>query len=256
MEDITKAIDSLIERTVGKNGCVTAVEAGEELDKLGILKDSKTSKGMPLRKILRAGKLPQAKQDDGKHWYIYHSSSCPKSTYANVNKQKVDVKKSKSQPSKIYHIKGLDPVFDDNSKILILGTMPGKDSLKKQEYYASTNNCFWYIMAELFNGGKNFLNYDEKISCLKKNKIALWDIYHSCDRESSADKDIRNEVYNDINKFIKENPSIKHVVFNGKKASTVQINVDSSIAISTSNAYPMSKENKVKAWKSLLEKFL
>ncbi len=255
MENITKAIDSLIERTVGKNGCVTAVEAGEELDKLGLLKDSKTRKGQPLRKILRAGNLPQAKQD-GKYWYIYHSSYYIKSSDANVNKQKVEVKKSKSQSSKINHIKGLAPIYDDNSKILILGTMPGKDSLEKHEYYASTNNCFWYIMAELFNERKKFLNYDEKISCLKKNKIALWDIYHSCDRESSKDKDIRNEVYNDINKFIKENPSIKHVVFNGKKASTVQINVDSSIAISTSNAYPMSKENKVKAWKSLLEKFL
>ena len=187
---------------------------------------------------------------------ISHSSSCYKSTCANVNKQKVEVKKSKSQSSKINHIKGLDPIYDDNSQILILGTMPGKDSLEKQEYYASANNSFWYIMAELFNNKNDFVDYNDKISCLKKNKIALWDIYHSCDRESSADKDIRNEVYNDINKFIKENPSIKHVVFNGKKASTVQINVDSSIAISTSNAYPMSKENKVKAWKSLLEKFL
>lgn len=185
---------------------------------------------------------------------IYHSTPCPKSTNTNANKPKVEVKKTQS--SKTRHIKGLDPVYDENSQILILGTMPGKDSLEKQEYYASASNSFWYIMAELFNGGKIFLNYDEKISCLKKNKIALWDIYHSCDRESSADKDIRNEVYNDINKFIKENPSIKHVVFNGKKASTVQINVDSSIAISTSNANPMSKENKVKAWKSLLEKFL
>jgi len=163
------------------------------------------------------------------------------------------VKKNKNQSSKIHHIKGLDPIFDENSQILILGTMPGKDSLEKQEYYASTNNSFWFIMAELFNNKKDFVDYNDKISCLKKNKIALWDIYHSCDRESSADKDIRNEVYNDINKFIKEHPSIKHVVFNGKKASTVQINVDSSIAISTSNAYPMSKENKVKAWKRLLE---
>lgn len=184
---------------------------------------------------------------------ISHSSSCPKSTYANVNKQKVEVKKSKSQTSKIYHIKGMEPVFDENSQILILGTMPGKDSLKKQEYYASTNNCFWYIMAELFNGGKNFFNYDEKISCLKKNKIALWDIYHSCDRESSKDKDIRNEVYNNINKFIKENPSIKHVVFNGKKASIIQINVDSEIAPSTSNLNTrMSNDNKKKVWKKIL----
>ncbi len=251
MDKITKAIDSLIERTVGKNGCVTAVEAGEELDKLGLLKDSKTRKGQPLRKILRAGKLPQAKQDDGKHWYIYHSSSCPKYSCANANKPKVDV--NKNQSSKIHHIKGLDPVFDENSQILILGTMPGKDSLEKQEYYASTNNCFWYIMAELFNERKNFLNYDEKISCLKKNKIALWDIYHSCDRESSKDKDIRNEVYNDINKFIKENPSIKHVVFNGKKASIIQINVDSEIAPSTSNLNTrMSNDNKKKVWKKIL----
>ena len=63
MDKITKAIDSLIERTVGKN-CVTAVEAAEKLDKLGILKDSKTRKGQPLREILRAGKLPQARKQE------------------------------------------------------------------------------------------------------------------------------------------------------------------------------------------------
>ncbi len=88
MDKITKAIDSLIERTVSKNGYVTAVEAAEELDKLGILEDSKTRKGKPLREILRAGKLPQARKEDGTHWYIYHSSSCNKSSCANVNQTK------------------------------------------------------------------------------------------------------------------------------------------------------------------------
>ena len=67
----------------------------------------------------------------------------------------------------------MKPVIFPDSEILILGTMPGKTSLKIQEYYAASNNCFWRVIEIIYNNGNRLADYNEKISCLKKNKIAL-----------------------------------------------------------------------------------
>ena len=95
-------------------------------------------------------------------------------------------------------VQSLSPVIDKDSEILILGTMPGKESLRSKEYYASPNNSFWKIMKRLFNSNMEFKDYEEKISCLKKHHIALWDTLQSCERESSLDSNIKEEEYNDI----------------------------------------------------------
>lgn len=62
-------------------------------------------------------------------------------------------------------IQSLQPIIDENSEILILGTMPGKESLESEEYYASPNNSFWKIVKQLFNSNMEFKDYEEKISC-------------------------------------------------------------------------------------------
>lgn len=114
----------------------------------------------------------------------------------------------------------LKPVIDENSKILILGSMPGKESLRKREYYGHPQNRFWYILFALFE--TPFCEtYSEKIKLVKKNRIALWDLIHSCERAGSLDKDIKNETPNDIAALLKEYPNIKHIVCNGQKSFAV-----------------------------------
>lgn len=255
MYTITKTLDLYIEETVGKNGRISAVEAAAVLDQLGILKDSSSSRGNRLRKLLRKGELAQAKQEGG-FWYIYHSSHNNTCICDNTKQQKTITKGTKNTSKKSDHIQGLPPIVNDNSKILILGTMPGKESLAKQEYYASANNSFWYIMAEIFNNHTEFQDYNEKISCLINNNIALWDIIDSCDRNGSADKNIENAVYNDINSFLKNHPNIKYVIFNGKKAAkeiNLDVDIDIKTAASTSNAYALSKDKKAEMWRNLLK---
>jgi len=110
-----------------------------------------------------------------------------------------------------------DPVLPENPKIFILGTMPGKQSLKKQQYYANARNSFWKIIYDLTEEVYSE-NYAERIDTLKRNHIAIWDICQFGDRKTSLDSDIKNEVPNPINEIIEMFPSVKQILFNGKKA--------------------------------------
>ena len=151
-------------------------------------------------------------------------------------------------------ITGLQYEVGKDPKILILGTMPGSQSLEKKEYYSSPNNSFWAILGSLFNDGKPFQNYDEKRKCLHDNHIALWDVFDSCKRDKSIDKNIKDPVYNDIEGMLADNPSISLIIFNGKKAEDAykkhfKLNVKTVTDPSTSNAFPLSREKKTALWK-------
>ena len=115
--------------------------------------------------------------------------------------------------------KSFQPNIDNNSKIIILGSMPGVKSLEEQQYYAHPNNRFWKLM-ELFCNMDNLqdFNYLEKLQILLKNKIALWDVIESCKREGSLDTDIKNEIPNNIKGLLKQYPNIKAIILNGSKA--------------------------------------
>lgn len=152
--------------------------------------------------------------------------------------------------------KSFRPIVFGNSQILILGTMPGKESLMTGEYYASSSNSFWKIIEVIYNNGNKFANYKDKVSCLKRNRISLWDVYGQCDRKGSLDSSIRNEVLNDIDSFLSEHSSIKRIVFNGKKAASAYIpNIEYSVLCSTSNSNShLSFDEKVEEWRECLSK--
>jgi TDG/mug DNA glycosylase family protein len=112
----------------------------------------------------------------------------------------------------------LPAVIDEKTTILILGTMPGDESLKAKRYYNNPKNQFWKIIASIYNAGNPFSSYEDKINALKRNKIGLWDVIKSCEREGSSDKSIRNPKMNDFDALFKRFPKIKKIIFNGKKA--------------------------------------
>ncbi|MCR5862240.1 DNA-deoxyinosine glycosylase [Flavobacterium sp. J372] len=110
------------------------------------------------------------------------------------------------------------PVADNDSKIIILGTMPGEKSLELQQYYGNRGNHFWKIIFEVL--GESFsADYAERINLLHKYKIALWDVLKYCEREGSLDSNIKNEVPNDFEAFYAMHPQIKHVFFSSKNAA-------------------------------------
>lgn len=113
------------------------------------------------------------------------------------------------------------PSIDKKSEILILGSMPGVKSLEEQQYYAHPQNRFWKLMG-LFCNVENLKDFDyqEKLQTLLKNKIALWDVIQSCNRNGSLDSNIQNELPNDIPELLKQFPNIKIICLNGNKAYT------------------------------------
>lgn len=110
------------------------------------------------------------------------------------------------------------PISEKNATILILGTMPGEQSLALQQYYGHARNNFWKIIFTLFNQEIS-TDYQERIKLLKQNKIALWDVLEACERKGSLDSAIKMEVANDFKSFLKQHPDIKYIFFNGQKAS-------------------------------------
>ena len=111
-------------------------------------------------------------------------------------------------------------VADRSAAILILGSMPGVESLKQQQYYAHPRNAFWPIMGELC-GFDPSLPYRERLERLIAHRIALWDVAHQCERPGSLDASIKTEsvIANDFNALFQAHPHIRAIFFNGGKAA-------------------------------------
>lgn len=152
------------------------------------------------------------------------------------------------------------PLVNQNSRILILGTMPGEKSLELQEYYGNKGNSFWKLLFTLFNRPLP-KEYIEKKQLLEENNIALWDVLAYCERTGSLDSNIKNEKANDFESFYKQYPNIKHVFFSSKNASNFydkyvgrKKDLQYSILPSPSGANASkSFLQKLEEWKAILE---
>ncbi len=113
---------------------------------------------------------------------------------------------------------GLKPIIDKQSRILILGSFPGRQSLIKKQYYANSQNHFWRIIASVLGIGDVPVSYLEKTKMLLTHRIALWDVVQSCCRQGSRDDTIRAVEINDFNSFLKKYPNINAIFCNGKKS--------------------------------------
>lgn len=115
------------------------------------------------------------------------------------------------------HITGLAPILPEEPRLLILGSMPGVQSLEGEKYYMNPRNHFWPILFNIFNT-RILQDYDEKISWVMSKQIALWDTIHSCIRKGSLDASIKELVPNNIEKLLQKNPTIECILCNGTKA--------------------------------------
>ena len=113
--------------------------------------------------------------------------------------------------------KSFSPIIYSDTKILILGSLPGKKSLELQQYYGHARNRIWKILSHLTSGDIP-ITYQQKKEMLCKNKIGLWDVAHSAQREGSLDSNIKDESPNDIERILDNYSSIKVIGFNGKKS--------------------------------------
>lgn len=110
---------------------------------------------------------------------------------------------------------GFCPLLCDEPQILILGTLPGGESLEHRQYYYSNSNRIWKVLCFL-TGEPMPEDYTQKKALLAKYHIVLWDYYESAVRpDSSNDKDIRDGHPNDIPTFLAAHPTIKTIGING-----------------------------------------
>ena len=118
-------------------------------------------------------------------------------------------------------LKGFPPVSKPNARVLILGSMPGVESLNQGRYYAHAQNRFWPIMGELV-GALPSLPYRQRLQRLTSAGIALWDVLETCERPGSLDSAIRDHSAqaNDFSSFLSAHRRIRTVLFNGAKAES------------------------------------
>ena len=111
------------------------------------------------------------------------------------------------------------PVFDEHSEILILGTLPSVKSRENQFYYGHKQNRFWKVLAKICEESIPE-TIEEKKEMLLRNHIAIWDVIESCDIKGSSDSSIRNVVPTDLS-WILEGSQVKKIFANGKKAGAL-----------------------------------
>ncbi|MBA4397075.1 MAG: DNA-deoxyinosine glycosylase [Syntrophus sp. (in: bacteria)] len=119
-------------------------------------------------------------------------------------------------------IRGFDPIAARDAMVLVLGTIPGRQSLAMGQYYANPQNAFWFIMERLFEATAG-LDYEARTAMLKAAGVAVWDVLCTADRDRSVDAAIvaGSEVANDFKAFFAMHDQIRAVFFNGARAETL-----------------------------------
>ena len=110
----------------------------------------------------------------------------------------------------------IPPVFDENSKILILGSFPSVRSREEGFFYGHPQNRFWKVLSAVL-GEETPVTTTDKKAFLLRSRIALWDVIGSCDVDGSSDSSIRNVTANDL-RIILNAADIKEIYVNGKTA--------------------------------------
>ena len=127
------------------------------------------------------------------------------------------IKKNETEKLQYEHVTHtFGPVYDHDSKILILGSMPSVKSREQNFYYGHPQNRFWKVMAAVTSESVPD-TIEEKRSFLLRNRVALWDVIESCDIIGSSDSSIRNVKENDM-RVILNAADIQAIFANGGKA--------------------------------------
>ncbi|OUS69795.1 DNA-deoxyinosine glycosylase [Paenibacillus sp. MY03] len=126
------------------------------------------------------------------------------------------------------------PLIDDRARVLISGTAPSVKSLEHGQFYGHPQNFFWRVVYALFGEPQTEqsaatpasellypspdADYGKRLDFLQANRLALWDVINSCEREGSLDVNIKGELPNDFPGLLEHYPGIVCIAFNGSKA--------------------------------------
>ena len=155
-------------------------------------------------------------------------------------------------------VHSFEPVYDKDSEILILGTLPSVKSRENNFYYGHKQNRFWKVLATLLKEPVPE-TIEEKKAVLLAHRIALWDVIHSCDIKGSSDSSIKNVQPTDIG-MILEKTNVTQIYANGNKAGQLYkryqfpvTGIEATVLPSTSPANAAwSLARLCEAWKTIL----
>jgi len=152
-----------------------------------------------------------------------------------------------------------DPVVDEHTRLLVLGSLPGEKSLELQQYYGNRQNRFWALMSEVTGVALVPLDYETRLQTLLRHGIGLWDMVAEAHRSGSLDSNIRNRDDNDLLGLLERFPGIATIAFNGGTAKAVGLKVLGVHASryriiglpSSSPAYTLPFADKLLRWSAL-----
>ena len=149
------------------------------------------------------------------------------------------------------------PVVDERTRLLVLGSLPGEQSLARAQYYAHPRNQFWALMSAVVNVDLVALGYEERLAALLSRGVGLWDVVASAERKGSLDGAIKRHTPNTLLDLVGELPNLRAVAFNGGKSAAVgrkQLEPSHLLLVnlpSSSPAYTLSLEAKRAEWGKL-----
>ena len=113
------------------------------------------------------------------------------------------------------------PHVHRDTRLLILGSLPGARSLAARQYYAHPTNLFWRLLGEVTDQPLVALPYEERLAALREAKIGLCDVIRTAERRTSSDSDIRDAEAHDLGALVATLPDLRMIAFNGGKASAI-----------------------------------
>lgn len=154
------------------------------------------------------------------------------------------------------------PVVDADTRLLILGSLPGDASLKAAQYYAHPRNGFWPLIGGVLDEPLAALPYPDRLERLKARGVGLWDVIASARRSGSLDAAIKSPEAADLRGLIQDLPELRAVAFNGALAAKlgrrVLADLDALALVdlpSSSPAHAIALSAKAENW-AILGKFL
>ncbi|WP_432419680.1 DNA-deoxyinosine glycosylase [Herbaspirillum aquaticum] len=115
------------------------------------------------------------------------------------------------------------PVVAPDTRILILGSLPGTASLAIRQYYGHPRNAFWRLVGDVIGVDLYAMDYDARLANLLQHRIGLWDVIAQARRIGSLDSEIRDHSGNDLLTLIARLPALETIAFNGGTAGKIGI---------------------------------
>ena len=148
--------------------------------------------------------------------------------------------------------------MDANTRVLILGSLPGEASLAAQRYYAHPQNGFWRLMGSVVGEDLPAMDYDRRLEVMLACGVGLWDVIQEATRTGSLDAAIRDHSSNDLSSLVGSLPALRAVAFNGATSARIgarllngTAGLDLIALPSSSPAYTLSFAAKAQAWAAL-----